>query len=73
MPVQPYSPAAVTYANLRIMTLNIRSLANDNNRKHFFTWLRQQPYDLIALQETGSYGDFNETIAMKWKKDWGER
>ena len=72
MPVQPYPPAAVTYANLRIMTLNIRSLANDNNRRQFFKWLQQQPYDLIALQETGSYiTNFNTTTIDKWRKDWG--
>lgn len=75
MPPQPQQldPAAVTYANLRVATLNVRSIINDKNRIAFFKWIKAQPYDVIALQETGSFGNFNTTVATRWSKDWGER
>lgn len=75
MPPQPqhFSPAAITYANLRVATLNVRSITNERNRQAFFQWLKAQPYDVIALQETGNFGTYNTTIANRWSKDWGER
>lgn len=73
MPVQPTPPAAITYANLRIATLNVRSIINDANRRAFYAWIKKQPIDIIAIQETGNFGIFNDFVQAKWSREWGER
>ena len=55
-----------TQFNLKLLTLNVRGLRNNNKRKRVFTWLKKLNYDVICLQETHS-SEYTEHI---WKSQW---
>jgi exonuclease III len=51
-----------------IASLNVRGLANKTKREKILSWLKEQPFSIILLQETHSALDSNIT----WGKEWGK-
>lgn len=62
--------------NLRICTFNANSLTNEANRREFFTWAINSPYDIYAIQETmGSRtSTYNQhKFTREWRTEWNHR
>ena len=53
--------------NIKIGSINVRGLRNNGKREKMFCWLKDQPYNIILLQETHSTYDINN----KWAQEWG--
>ena len=53
--------------NIKICSLNVRGLRNKEKREKMFCWLKEQPYNIILLQETHSTYDINN----QWAQEWG--
>ena len=51
---------------LRIITLNVRGLRNENKRRSIFNYYRKRA-DIICLQETHS----TEVDEKCWRNEWG--
>lgn len=54
---------------LSIASLNTNGIADGVKRKQLFTWLKQQDYNIIFLQETHSILDSEN----KFENDWGSK
>jgi exonuclease III len=60
------------YENLRVCTFNVNSIVNKKNRQILFSWLKKQPFDIIALQEIFHYTSPSTTEKhKKWREEWG--
>jgi exonuclease III len=53
--------------NLKIVSLNVRGLANLKKRRSIFNWCKRSYTDLILLQETHSTSD----VETQWRHEWG--
>jgi len=53
--------------NLKIVSLNVRGLANFRKRRSIFNWCRRTKADLILLQETHSSSE----TEFQWQNEWG--
>jgi exonuclease III len=61
------------FENLRVCTLNVHSITDDEKRRTLFHWLKQQRYDLIALQETSSVNStWDPQKNNTWTRQWGQ-
>ena len=54
------------YVNFKLASLNVRGIRSSTKRKVLFTWLNEQKYDIIFLQETYSTVD----VEYIWKTQW---
>ena len=54
------------YVNFKLASLNVRGIRSSTKRKALFTWLNEQKYDIIFLQETYSTVD----VEYIWKTQW---
>ena len=52
--------------NIKIGSLNVRGLRNNKKREKMFCWLKDQPYNIILLQETHSTYNINNQLAQEW-------
>ena len=57
----------VIMAALNIVTINAQGLQDKQKRMNFFQTLRNENFDVIAIQET--HCDYNSLSA--WKHEWG--
>ena len=55
--------------NLKVISLNVRGIRNQNKRRAIFCYLKQQKATIFCLQETYSQPD-DEKI---WSAEWGGR
>src|ERR1700760_2624517 len=62
----------IDFKNLRICTINVRSIAEYRTRQQFFRWLRlRQEFDIIALQEIGaSRAPMTDAVKKQWTREW---
>ena len=51
---------------MHIASLNVIGIRNCNKRKNMFTWLNDQKFDIICIQETHCFKD----DAFKWEREW---
>ena len=54
-------------SNLKVISLNVRGIRNQNKRRAIFCYLKQQKATIFCLQETYSQPD-DEKI---WSAEWG--
>ena len=52
---------------LKIGTLNVRGLRDNNKRRATFIWLRSKKLQVIFLQETHC----TKQLETYWKSEWG--
>ena len=62
----------INFENLRICTLNVCSIINDEKRRTLFNYLKTTNYDAIALQETASlHQEWTINKNNQWSREWG--
>ena len=54
--------------NTTIASLNVRGLANKTKREKTLSWLKEQPFSIILLQETHIALDSH----INWGNEWGK-
>lgn len=54
-------------AELKIASMNVRGIGNNNKRRETFNWLRNKQQSIIFLQEVHC----TEATIDKWKSEWG--
>ena len=54
-------------ADLRIASMNVRGIGNNNKRRETFNWLRNKQQSIIFLQEAHC----TEKNINNWKSEWG--
>ena len=52
---------------VKFLSLNVRGLREDRNRKEMFTFLPNKAFDIIFIQESHSSSE----IEKKWQDEWG--
>ena len=57
----------IVMAELKIASMNVRGIGNNNKRRETFNWLRNKQQSIIFLQEVHC----TEAIIDKWKSEWG--
>lgn len=55
--------------NIRVCTFNVNSIIDVQNRNRLFGWLRQQPIDIIGLQEIG-HSRNRDIPVTQWRAQW---
>ena len=58
---------ATPHAELKLLTLNVRGLNNDDKRRQVCTWLKDSKSDIILLQETHLTEKTNKIMALQVK------
>ena len=53
--------------NIKIASLNVRGIQNENKRKEIFIYLKSKRLDILCLQETHSQQD----DIIQWNRQWG--
>ena len=57
---------------VKLATLNVnglRSTANRNKRRQFFSWFKKRKLDIVFIQET----HYDDSIENIWLNEWGGR
>ena len=57
----------VKMSGLRVLSFNVRGMADRLKRREIFNYLRDQNPDIVCLQETHS----NVKIEKIWRNEWG--
>ena len=52
--------------NLKLLSFNAKGLKGDTKRPQVMNWLKDQSFDILALQET----PFEECQREKWEEIW---
>ena len=54
-------------AELKIASMNVRGIGNNNKRRETFNWLRNKQQSIIFLQEVHCM----EATIDTWRSEWG--
>ena len=57
----------VVMAELKIASMNVRGIGNNNKRRETFNWLRNKQQSIIFLQEVHC----TEATIDTWRSEWG--
>ena len=58
---------AIAMAELKIASMNVRGIGDNNKRRETFNWLRNKQQSIIFLQEVHC----TEAIIGTWRSEWG--